>query len=126
MKNKKCTKCNTTHPATTEYFYRQKNGKHGLSSRCKACRKQYHKSWHNNNKESENLRSRKYYRENRQHLIDYNVKYCLERRHSDPVYRTVYNLRRRINMAIKNNSKASSSLELIGCSVSELKSYLEK
>ena len=37
MQAKKCTKCEASKPATTEYFYRYKASKDGLSFRCKEC-----------------------------------------------------------------------------------------
>jgi hypothetical protein len=126
MENKKCTKCNTIRPATTEYFYKQKNGKFGLSSRCKSCRKKYHADWHKDNRESESNKRKEYYQANKQKIVKYNVEYSRNRRKTDTAFRIVYNTRRRIQQAIKNNSKASSSLNLIGCSFPELKSYLEK
>jgi hypothetical protein len=32
-----CTVCKTVHPATDEFFHRQKNGRYGLAARCKDC-----------------------------------------------------------------------------------------
>lgn len=34
---KTCRKCNVGYPATPDYFYRNKRGKHGLRSLCKSC-----------------------------------------------------------------------------------------
>jgi hypothetical protein len=34
---KTCTKCGETYPATFEYFFREKRGKYGLRSKCRAC-----------------------------------------------------------------------------------------
>ena len=62
MPTKICSKCKNILPATAEYFYRDKNGKHGLTSICKVCkaeafkiyykrpeikeqRKKYHRNW---------------------------------------------------------------------------------
>lgn len=38
---KHCTKCEQKYPATTEFFYGRKQGKAGLDSWCKRCRKAY-------------------------------------------------------------------------------------
>ena len=43
-----CTTCKKTKPATLEYFYRQKNGKYGLSSKCKECKTKSHNAWYQN------------------------------------------------------------------------------
>ena len=41
IKTKICTKCGKGKPATTEFFYKSKNGKYGFESRCKDCVKLY-------------------------------------------------------------------------------------
>ena len=38
-KSKICSVCGKEYPATTEYFYKKKNGLYGLESRCKSCAK---------------------------------------------------------------------------------------
>ena len=40
---KTCTKCGETHPATTEYFYKDNRNKIGLQAWCKKCRIIYEK-----------------------------------------------------------------------------------
>lgn len=37
METRICTKCNRELPTTTEFFYRQKKGKYGLTSFCREC-----------------------------------------------------------------------------------------
>ena len=37
MNQKTCTKCGVTHPATTEFFYKNSGGKFGVTPRCKPC-----------------------------------------------------------------------------------------
>ena len=69
---KKCNKCGRWLVANTVNFYRDKNGKYGLVSRCKRCRAEYdsrhyfknkdmysenNKIWHNQNKEKHAKRS---------------------------------------------------------------------
>ena len=46
---KTCTTCKKTKPATPEYFYRQKNGKYGLSSQCKECKLKSQNAWYHQN-----------------------------------------------------------------------------
>ena len=48
---KRCTKCGETLPATTEYFYKAKNGKYGLRGECKKCLIECGKQYRENNKE---------------------------------------------------------------------------
>lgn len=62
LSQKLCPKCNTFFPATPEFFHRDKQGKDGLHSPCKACRliyrlehleqqKIYDAKWHKDNAE---------------------------------------------------------------------------
>lgn len=51
VKTKICTKCGEEKPATTEYFYRNKNLKLGLSYYCKTCGNESIKRWRENNRE---------------------------------------------------------------------------
>ena len=46
-----CTKCGREFPATPEFFHRQKDGKHGITSRCKQCTNRYGRKWYQSNKE---------------------------------------------------------------------------
>jgi hypothetical protein len=72
---------------------------------------EYHKLYRIKNKEK--LKERK--NELRRWKLKEDVSYKLE-----------HNIRCRIRMALKNNSKTSSSKELLGCSIEELKKHLEK
>lgn len=44
---------------------------------------------------------------------------------SDPIFKIKHNLRNRLNIAIKSNQKTGSAIKDLGCSVQELKKYLE-
>jgi hypothetical protein len=44
---------------------------------------------------------------------------------SDPVYKLNLYLRKRLNLALKNNSKAGSAVRLLGCSIDDFKARLE-
>lgn len=73
METKVCTKCNQQFPATTEHFYRNKDGKLGLQSQCKPCKDKYFKG---NQKVKEYLKV--YGEKNRPHLSSYYKKYRQE------------------------------------------------
>lgn len=45
---KTCVKCNSTFPATKQFWYKQKNGKHGLRSKCKKCSSEEMKEYRDN------------------------------------------------------------------------------
>jgi flagellar biosynthesis GTPase FlhF len=49
-----------------------------------------------------------------------------ERRKNDPAYRITCNLRNRVFKAVKKGRKSAHTMELLGCSVEELKEHLEK
>ncbi len=68
---KVCCTCGKEYPATTQYFYRQIHGKHGLMGTCKACKKadrnnpekkskqsQYLKEWGKKNRLKRNEQAR--------------------------------------------------------------------
>ena len=64
---KRCSKCKTEYPSTTEYFVKNKNSKDGLFSWCKTCKnnldiESYHKYI------EENLRKRKEWRKNNKEI----------------------------------------------------------
>jgi 5-methylcytosine-specific restriction endonuclease McrA len=44
-RSKTCTSCNKVLEATTDNFHHQKNGKFGLTSKCKACKNVQIKEW---------------------------------------------------------------------------------
>ena len=62
---KTCTKCGKTLPATTEYFYKAKNGKYGLESICKKCRAEQGKQYRESHKNEIAERSKQYYEDNK-------------------------------------------------------------
>lgn len=49
---KTCTKCGETHPATTEYFYKDIRIKSRLQAWCKKCRGEYSKERHRKKQEA--------------------------------------------------------------------------
>jgi len=71
--------------------------------------------------EKQILYRKNYYIKNR----DKKNKKDRERRELDLDFRIRGNLRHRVGMAIKNNSKSESTFELLGCSITELKKHLE-
>lgn len=63
--NKICPQCQRTLPATKQYFHAQKNGKHGFTSRCKECKKQYVEE----NFEREAARKHEWYLRNKEEIL---------------------------------------------------------
>ena len=68
------------------------------------------------------LNRNKLYRKNNKDKIN---NYSKNRRKTDIQYKLSLNLRVRLNAAINNNYKAGSAVKDLGCSIEELKQYLE-
>lgn len=69
--------------------------------------------------------SKKYYLKNRKEIIKKNSDYKKKRKSIDLNFYLTTLLRSRLNAALKNNQKAGSAVRDLGCSISELKAYLE-
>lgn len=103
--------------------------------------KKIHEAWKKNNiksvrenrlksyyrhKEKNNQYSREYKKQNKEKLNQKAKKYRKHKYITDINFRLRIILRGRLWKAISRNSKQSSSLLLLGCSIDELKTYLEK
>jgi hypothetical protein len=84
--------------------------------------KEWGREFRNQNKDKIRDYQREYKQVNRDR-INQNEK---NRKHNDSSYKLLCNLRVRINRALKLNSKSDHTLELLGCSINELKQHLEQ
>lgn len=66
-----------------------------------------------------------YYNRNRGRINLQRTKYQSTKRKNDIRYRIYCNLRSRINLALKSSSKSNGTINLLGCSIPELKKHLE-
>jgi hypothetical protein len=81
---RKCTGCGTEYPATTEYFYKHKKSRTGLTGQCITCRKskvaqhrlanpdavrERKRKYHIQHRDQINARSREWYRKNREYSL---------------------------------------------------------
>ena len=136
-----CKHCSADHPLTTEFWaslnttpcckkyskdYRVKN-KEKLAEKNKVWReenaeklKETAKDYYCANKQRKNEQSRAYHKNNREG-INKQRKVWLSKIEN----RLGQNLRVRLVMAIRRGSKAGSAVKDLGCSVAELKEYLE-
>ncbi len=105
---KKCTKCGEIKPLKD--FFRNNDGKSGAHSRCKVCHTEQIKKWKHDNRE----RCRKTQNKRRNF-----------RTANDPIFKLKKNLRKRVHATIRKGYKSSHTMELIGCPVEDLKSYLQ-
>lgn len=128
--SKKCSKCKVEKPVTD--FNKHKRMVDGLRSDCKACKREYYlankdrylvwsKDWWKAHPEKLKAKEkRRQPKKNKQSNI-----YAINRRKVDLEYKIKTNLRKRISKMIKMGTKGGSSIRDLGCSVSELKIYLE-
>ena len=139
---KRCPRCHKMKLATS-FGWR---GKH-LRSHCKECsRKAAKEYYHNNqnkvqkykeeNKEAITARKKawkeanpdyhhQYYLRNKKRLRKKNNDYEKKRCAVDPCYKLKKNLRTRLYHALKGEAKNGSAVKDMGCTVEELKTYLE-
>ncbi len=119
---KKCTKCNIEKELFD--FYQDRNS---FRSSCKNCDKIQKKAFYQLNKEIIlQKRMTKYLVDKKPFLIA-TQKYQNKKIQEDLSYRLLKRLRSRTNSAIKlpGGEKAFKTLELLGCTIKDLKQYLE-
>jgi hypothetical protein len=88
----------------------------------KTCKNTY---WYLNNKEYSIERSRAYEAINKDKVKERKRKYVNKRRSEDLSFRLAANIRARISRAVTHNFKHSSLSGYLGCTIEELKTYLE-
>ncbi len=135
INNKKtCTKCLTSKDIT--YFYNRSDKPHLLTSRCKDCICLDNKLSADKYKERQSKQQSIYHLKNREKRIEYSRMYSRLNRDkrnarfktrydTDVNFRLTQNIRNRIRSAIKNNSKSNTTNKLIGCTIIELKIYIQ-
>ena len=131
---KDCNKCEKTLPI--ENFSKDKSRKDGFSYRCKSCQKILHgkyysknksktlkknREWYNLNKESRLRQCAEYYQNNKYKKHAYQRM----RRKTNPQTKIAECLRGRVWSSLNGASKSQSIIGLLGCSIEELKTYLE-
>ena len=134
---KKCSCCKEKKDKLE--FGKDVKRKDNLNPYCKSCRKnksdkrkykkkEYDKNFYESNKDEIKLRTSKYYKENREHMIKKCVEYRSNRLKTDLEYRLKSVLRCRLYKCIKSikDNKQKKTLEYLGCSIEELKNHIEK
>ena len=152
METKICSKCGDTQDLC--FFQKDKSKKDGYRPDCKSCRKQYsdlnyyrfkeknsnykkkarktnpekfaerEKIYRINNPDKVKLRRKTYYENNKEKQF----KYVRERIKTDPVFKLVNNMRRRISVFLSLNgiTKKNKTFDIVGCTPQFLKEYLEQ
>jgi hypothetical protein len=135
---KSCTICQIEFPATTDFFHKcSVRSKYGIKSYCKKCGnkkalERYYKNrehnllkqkeWHYSNREKRTKQLREYsysHRDNRN-------TYLAKKMKQDGQFKIRKNIRDRMRSAMQGKSKSKNTMELLGCTIEELKSHLEK
>lgn len=115
--------------------YREKN-KEKIRERQKIAHKKHyeankekiqaaHKVYNELNKDKIKKRTQEYYKKNRRKILDRNESYHQNKLKSNTQYRLAYILRCRLRTALNKKYKAGHAVKDLGCSITELKIYLE-
>lgn len=138
---KRCSTCRKVKLLSEFSKYASSKDKHGHC--CKICKRIAGRKYHNENKDKINNKKKesyyndlekqsnrkKIYREqNKKEILERERKRRAIRKATDIQYKLSLNLRGRILKAINKQygSKAYSSIELLGCSIQEVRDHLEK
>lgn len=127
----------------TQRKWREKNPdymkNYGKTEKIKEYRTQYYKEhkeeyikrkqeWRKNNPDKDKEERKRYTENNREKLNKYHSNWKKEKREKDINYKIKENMSRRIRYELNTllkGKKINSSLEYLGCSIDELKTYLE-
>lgn len=132
---KYCPKCKITKPI--DNFYNCQNTRDKHKWYCKECGKQDRLKYYYEHRDKELVSFKKYAELNRERLLLYKKQYrqsghgkevireSSRRRLQDPHNRIAHTVRVRIGNAIRSGHKTLKSIELTGCSLQDLKVYIE-
>lgn len=123
-----------------EAFSKKSSNKDGLDNKCKLCAIAYqvkyraankekisesHKKYHIKNKVRKSIYDKNYRLNNKEKVDKYHREYTNKRSKNDIFFKLANSLRQRLNKAIKHSYKSGSAVTDLGCSVEDLKIYLE-
>lgn len=111
---KDCNRCRDV--KNLDDFHKNGKSRDGLSYICKICDKHKYYDWYSKNKKYK----KDYYLQNKKHFTEY----YKNRYHTNPIYKLIFNLRRRLYQAMQNNSKSGHTLELLDCDINFLNLWL--
>jgi hypothetical protein len=113
-------------------FCKDKSKRDGLRSQCKKCSLQYAKQYLQNHKEQKQQYLKNYYQCKKLLYKQYNQEHREQRNQyqknkfrTDVSFKIAFCLRIRLNQVLKGNYKSQSIVELLGCSIEQLKQHLE-
>lgn len=132
MKSCANLKCIENNPQKKENFHKNKVAKDGLCRLCKICARIERKSHYLKNKQITLKNNKNYVLKNKQFVENYKKHWSKENgsriylnRKNNIQTRLATALRIRLLSALKGNFKKGSAIDALGCSIFELKIYLE-
>lgn len=108
-----------------DLFYKKDKMADGHSNHCKNCTKNKTNKWREKNIDKRKDINNKYYKNNKENIINKRTIYRKNRYNSDINFKLSSCLRSRLTSAIKNNHKSGSAIKDLGCSIEEFRLYLE-
>ena len=84
------------------------------------------KIYYESNRNAEIERSKRYIKDNQEDVAARRRRNAARRRSTDPLYRVVEALRKRVREAVKGHCKSARTLQLLGCSVERLREHISK
>jgi hypothetical protein len=130
---KTCKRCNIEKPLNQ--YWKRKGEKDGLHRYCVSCQKTEGKQYYSTHKEEHNARSTKWISKNKEkhskmvndhyhNNKDYYREWNQNKMDTDPLFRLRHAINALINHHLKEG-KSQSSIEYLGCTIQEYKTYLE-
>jgi hypothetical protein len=107
------------------HFYKKTEHTDGLDSRCKCCERSRKTKSYIIRGDTIRRQTLEYYRKNKDALYISRKKRFDERIKTDLGFKLQKRLRTRLWHALKSNQKSGSAVRDLGCSIAELKLYLE-
>lgn len=127
---KTCSTCKKD--KNLQQFHRDRSCRDGFSSRCKSCAQIKAKRYRARHREKLVKQSRNWHEQHPNYRSDWEEanrdsrnRQRRKRWATDVQWKLKCNIRHRVNLALKNAQKAGSAVEALGCSVEELRVYLE-
>lgn len=107
-------------------FHKSSTTKDKLRPNCKVCRKIERHQYYLNNRERTLQKTKEYAENNKDWHRNYQNEYSKNRRREDVNFRISGNLRTRIPNAIAGKVRSGHTIDLLGCSINELKIWLQR
>ena len=122
---KVCGKCKVEKPY--DDFHNNKSSKDGKQYSCKNCHNQVIKKHRQENPDKKREQNKKWRQENADKKREYRKKYEKNRRKSDPIYRMVHYLRKRVGSYCRDidANRTTKTKEMLGVDLDCFKSYME-